>query len=630
MSNLPPDEQVYLGYHTLTRMQPRQLAGIARRKLYGAVLPRLPVDSESWYERAIPAQPPVRSEPIASNNQTLRESLSEATKSEYERKATQAATGAPTFMNQTLNVESGQTIAWEDDRFEKLPHLWSLKLYAFQPLYWLCRAVEPGDAALQKQFDRWIADWIETQSIGQSRYLRREYTPWAVSLRIMNWSRYLAWRDDDSPDNGFERSFKRAMYKNALFLNNHIEWDVGGNHLIENGAALVIAGTLFQNPEWTEAGNSVLKQAAKTQFLPCGYHFERSPMYHLLVTMRYLTVCDLLDSAGQQPPALFTQTAEEGVAFVQFLRPPDGQIPLLNDAVHGQSVPLDDCLRYASALGVGPEPDEQSQSTQEKTAGGYHWLDTKIGRLLIDGAPVGPAHLPGHSHSDTLSLLLWINGQQLLTDTGTAGYVSGFERGYARGVQGHSTVQVGETEPIPIGGKYLMGPRPTPETRFYPGDLSLFEGRYSATPYRASGYTHLRRVYAGDHWWLLRDTVTGHENRTVTSRLQLAPELTATIHSGGRVRIEMTDDTSVFVYPLKSTAVSLRTGPYFPRFGESRQRTVLELEQNETAGKPIETGFVITEADHEHVSVEPGRNCLCVGTDEITLPRGELEDQFHG
>ncbi len=629
MSEDPLRKQLYLGYHTVKRMQPRQLAGIGRRKIHESVVPRVPVDFERRYERRVPDDPSAMTQPIAQNSENLRDTLDQATKNRYQQKATQAAKGAPTFMNQTVTVTNGSGISWDDDRFEELPHLWSLKLYAFQPLFWLCRGVDPGDDALQHRFDGWIKDWIESREIGTEQYLRREYTPWAVSLRIMNWSRYLAWREDSDSGEQFDRLFRRELYKNALFLDNHIEWDVGGNHLIENGAAMVIAGCLFDNKAWKKSGERILRRTAHTQFLDDGCHFERSPMYHLLSVMRYLTVCDLLDRSGHNVPTSLRQTAVAGTTFLQSLRPPDGEIPLLNDAVYGQGVRLDDCLRYAKTLGFEPRQDDYMGTSSDANpaaanSSGYQWLKNDVGELLIDGGPVGPPHLPGHSHSDTLSVLLWIDNQPVVSDTGTAGYVSGFDRGYARGVRGHSTVQVGDTEPTAIGGKYLMGPRPEPETRFEGGDIPLFEGVYTAQPYGADGYRHHRAAYCGDRWWLLWDTVNDHDGRSVRSRLQLHPDVTPTVQEGGGVEIELSEEDSVFVHPVGSEAVSLGKGPYFPRFGESVQRSVLELTKQGESASPIESGFLITRTDHNEVAVSQQAESLQLGTNTISLPPTHL------
>jgi hypothetical protein len=625
LSALP--KQAFLGLHTARQMHASQLLGIAERKSREQIVSRLPVDFDRFYERRVPADPATRLGPVSENTATLREALDDTTTAQFRTRAEQAAAGTPTFLNRTLRVTDGAGVDWYDDRFDEMPLLWALKLYAFQPLFWLCESYEPGTEPAtdhQAAFDGWIRDWTDTVEIGRQQYLRRAWTPWAVSLRILHLSRYLAWRTE-SGDGDFERRLGREIYKNALFLDNHIEYDVGGNHLIENGAAMVVAGLVFDEQGWIDTGTKILTEAADSQFLDDGYHFERSPMYHVLVTTRYLTVCDLLDRSGRPVPDELQTTAEDATTFLEYLRPPDGTIPLLNDSVYGQALPLDDCLAYAHAIGFGTADQQSRPPGVEPQESGYYWLRTDAGGLLVDGGPVGPPHLPGHSHSDTLSFLLWLDDQPVVTDTGTFGYVSESRRNYARGVRGHNTVQVGDTEPIALGGKYLMGPRPEPTTRFDAGAVSIFEGRYEAVPYGSDPYQHHRGIYAGDSWWLVRDTVSDHDGRPTRGRLQLHPTVTPTLEPTGRVRLDVGEtDGTAFVYPLDRTKISITNGPYFPRFGEAISRPVLELSGETT--DPATLGVLVSPADVETLAVETDDEGarLRIGSDDYLLPNRQL------
>lgn len=68
----------YLGFHTVARMQPRQLAGIGVRTSRELLLPRLPVDFDQSYERDVPSDPAVSPDALAENTATLRDCLDAA------------------------------------------------------------------------------------------------------------------------------------------------------------------------------------------------------------------------------------------------------------------------------------------------------------------------------------------------------------------------------------------------------------------------------------------------------------------------------------------------------------------------------------------------------------------------
>lgn len=592
--------QLYLYAATARKLQPQQIAGMCKRTVQERLVPRLPVDFDSRYENQVPENCSTNVDPIAANRACLRSSLDESTREAHRNSAHSSTTGRLTFMNESLCVRDGPSINWYDDRFETLPLLWSLKLYAFEPLDDVVLGFDPTTEqapALRGAFDEWISDWIDTIEIGRPRYLRRAWTPWAVSLRLQRWIQYAAWRDevtDGSTKPGFETAFEREIYKNALFLRNHIEWDVGGNHLVENGIALLTAGLFFDDQhDWIEVGTSILVETGIEQFLGDGCHYERSPMYHVLTLTRLVTAYELLERANQSVPAALETAATDATAFLQALRPPDGQIPLLNDAVYGESLPIDACLRYAAASGIRTSHSTQTAENTHPTMGesGYRWLRTDAGALLFDGGPTGPQHLPGHSHSDTLSVLLWLDDNPVVTDTGTFGYVSGPRREYARSVRSHSTVQVGGTEPIEIGGKYLMGARPTPQLRTQFGEISLVEGEYdSASPF-GPAYTHHRAVYAGEDWWYIHDTVTDHDNTPVTSRLPLHPTVTLSVDDQIQLSVENAESTG-YLYPNQETEHAVTEGWYFPEFGVETTRPVVEL--SGTTQAPATVGVLIT------------------------------------
>lgn len=601
-------EMLSLGAHTVSRMEPRQLLGMGERTARERLLPRLPIDFDRRYERRVPSDPTVRLDAIADDTEVIRSCLEGTSRQEYRERAREITDDRLTLINRTLRIAESGAVRWYDERLDELSILWPLKLYAFEPIAWIVRGFDPDDTGgseLRDAMDGWIVDWIDTVDIGGVNYLRRAWTPWSVSLRIQRWLRYLAWRDGvpGTGVDGVELAIRREIYKNALFLRNHVEWDVGGNHLIENGAALLAAGLAFGEDEWIETGIEILRRTGDQQFLDDGCHFERSAMYHVLTLTRFITSYALLDRSDRSVPEGIRATAADATGFLQYLRPPDGRIPLVNDAVYGEGLRLDACLRYADAVGISAvDPRETgvvggTSSTPAARRSGYHWLRTDVGEMLLDGGPLGPPHLPGHAHSDTLSLLLWIGDRPVVTDTGAFDYAGGPRRNYVRGVRGHNTVQVGDVEPIPIGGSYLMGPRPKPVSRTRSGDVSLFEGSYDALPRRGPNYTHHRAAYADDDWWVVRDTVAGHGTEPVRSRLHLHPEIDPSLERDGRVRLSAAGTDVATLCPLEWTRVSVSESQYHPRFGETVERPLVELHADEGAADPTTFGVLIATKD---------------------------------
>ncbi|WP_324661883.1 alginate lyase family protein [Haloarcula sediminis] len=601
LSQLTDAETAPLLYETVRNMEAGQLLGVADRTLRQLVVPSLPVDADQWYERQVPSGLAIRPESIRGNTTTLRRCLEAATREAYRERADETTDGTVTLLGRSLSVAGEDGVGWFDDAVLEPPAMWALKFHGFEFLSWATLGYDGPAAcpAVVETLADWLADWDgdEATAIGAPGYLRRAWTPHAVSLRVLNLARFCAWVRDDT---AVEALAARLVYRNAAFLANHVEHDVGGNHLIENGAALVLAGALFdgEGEAWLQQGVDVLVEASE-QFLADGGHFERSPMYHSIALVRYLTAVDLLRREGESIPPELREVASRATEFLRRLRPPDGRIPLLNDAVFGEAPPVSAVLRYADAVGV----DATAPAGTSLSTSGYYWLGDGDDRLLVDGGRPGPAHLPGHTHNDALSVSFWADGRRLLTDTGTPAYAPTNRREYARSVAAHNTVQYGDTEPMPTGGSYLLGRRVEPSATVRERDgVTLFDGRYSrdATP----RYTHRRRIYHADDWWLVWDTVDADEAATMTSRLHVAPDIDLDhVDDGSQPRFHLADDGAALasVVPLGAERATVSTSQYFPAFGRAESRPKLSLQSE---GSAVQFGFLLGTGTPRSVAVD--------------------------
>lgn len=646
-----PLDRWRLGLYTAANMEPVQLAGIAERKLRHAVIPSLPIDFDWRYERRIPDDLPVDAGPLRANNAALRESLTADERARCRERVESVRRGEVEFLNRTLTFENPEAPAWDHERLDELPGLWRLKLHGFVPLSWAVRGYEESRPALDSLFEAWVRDWADSHPVGTEGYLRRSWTPYAVSLRLVNWCRYLAWRTRrESVDDSL--ALRRAIYKHALFLRNHVERDVGGNHLVENGAALVVAGSLFpgRGRAWLDHGAAILRDAAETQFLDDGAHFERSPMYHLSMVECYLTAVDLLDTVGHPVPDAVRETAAAARRFVAAIRSPDGQIPLLNDSVYGEAFSIQAALDFAERVGVGgggggvsvgggggvggggprrePTARQRSHALSAETDGelsssGYYWLGTGDDRLLVDGGPPGPDHLPGHSHNDFLQVLLWVDGRRLVTDTGVYHYAPDDRRQSARSVRSHNTIQVADAEPVEIGGRYLMGRRTRPAVSYRADDRgTAFDGRYEVRSGLGRAYAHRRRIFHRPTWWLVWDDVELADPATTHSRLHLAPEVE--VERGGD-RFEITaGDATCWIHALNADEVRLETSSYYPEFGVERSRPMLDLRAR--GSDSVHTGFLVSTESHDEVRLDWTRDRLdglCLDGEYQRVPTAE-------
>ncbi|WP_169333096.1 alginate lyase family protein [Halomicrobium katesii] len=487
-------------------------------------------------------------------------------------RAEKAETGTVTFLNETVSFGTGAEVTGSAQAAASQSLLWKLKCWGFEHLKWVWLGYDSPTAVPESALEvhrSWLAEWNSGHPIGATAgYLRREWMPHAVSLRLCHWIRYHAWLEDRLSD-PFEHEIEQFVAKNAAFLASNVEYGVGGNHLVENGIALLLAGVYAGIPTWRRQGTTILERCGERQFFADGGHYERSPMYHLLVSQRYLSAADILRRHGE-PNEVIRRTAWSGAQFAARIRPPDGRIPLVNDSVFGEALPIEEFLTYADRTGIDTDP-AQCQSD----ASGFYWLGSGETKLLVVASELAVPSVPGHAHAHPGQICGWVGGTRVLTDTGVYEYASGHRRDQARSVRSHNTVQVAGSEPAQFGSSFHFCGRIDPEIDYTTTETgSTLTMTYTVKGIGRHRYRHSRSVTATDDEWRIEDEI-GATERPWQSRLHLHPAYQATVDS---TEVTVRDDEGtdcLRVVAVGAEEVTVETAPYFPEYGRERSRDVI-------------------------------------------------------
>lgn len=571
-------EDLLTAVGTAVRKRPRQLAGIVTRLAKSSVAARLPVDLDARYERLVPANPVIHATPLRQNTERLREAVGNRRARERERAAASAA-GHIEFLNETVSFSGRKEVDAVGDRVNAKSLHWRLKFWGFEHLQsvWLGydRPEDVPRGAIETH-RKWLSEWREEHEIAATvGYLRKGWMPHSVSLRILNWCRYDAWLDPVLPES-FQRDIRRFAYKNAAFLSNNIEHGVGGNHLIENAVALVVAGSYFEQTGWLEQGHHLLRQAATDQFFSDGGHFERSPMYHLIVTQRYLTSADLLSQTNYTSETI-TETAQTAVAFADAIRPPDGEIPLLNDSAFGEALSLAEIERYANVCELKPTSTATEQR-RDCSETGYYWLGDQDDCLLAVGGDLAVEHLPAHAHAHPAQILVWADSRRVLTDTGVLEYAAGDARRRARSVRSHNTVQVNDKEPVQFGDSFhWFGNVSTSVER----DRDKLSMAYEVEGIGQASYSHRRIIEYDTAGWTIVDDIAGVDS-TATVRFHVHPNLrTEKVDSTIQIFDSTTEEDLLTVRLASECNLSIEESPYYPTYGLEQNRDVIVVSRDD-------------------------------------------------
>jgi hypothetical protein len=550
-----PQPTVGLYWRTLRHLRGGQLYHLLRQRLRRAVglRPRLASLSE------------VR----------LREISAPVAFPDWNREAAVAMLETRAFAFLNLRASPASSIPWNDARF---PKLWLYHLNYCDFLNVTLRADE--NRALLRKALAIMLEWIEANGRGDEV----GWEPYPLSLRIVNWLKFLAKNREALSELEYSEEVSRilqSLVSQTEFLYRNPELHLLGNHLLKNGKALLFAGGLVEtdrSEEWWQKGSRILAQEVREQFLSDGGHCERSPMYHALAVE---DLADLLLLSRLLARPLPCEGEVRGLlpraaAFLQAMTHPDGDLALFNDCAFGIARKPAELQAYLAPW-VPPSPSAPRLACFGVT--GYAVARESEGGnfLVFDCGPLGPDYQPGHGHCDLLSYELSVDGSRLVVDSGVSTYEPGAERYYLRSTAAHNTVVLDGQEQAEIWASFRVGGRPAVRYLEASQESGVVHLRGEYRGYGCPAVAHRRQVFAVfPKTFVVVDQLMGAGSHTATGYLHLHPEVCvercATQAGAGSGTLGPEFSLRLwgrvyYLYVWDVATLDVTEGWYFPEFG---------------------------------------------------------------
>jgi uncharacterized heparinase superfamily protein len=427
------------------------------------------------------------------------------------------------FLNRA--VASNGSIPWNDRQHAKL-WLFHLNYFDFLNVSFALPEEEPAlKSALEIMLD-WCANNSKGKEVG--------WEPYALSVRIVNWLKFLVRHACSMESHGFGAEVNTLVESLGLqtaTLEHRLEKDLLGNHLLKNIKALLFAGAWLDSrlsERWWAKGEKLLEQQLHEQILADGGHFERSPMYHSQILEDLIEIRLLRRGIGSRLACsdLLLQKTDSMARFLRGNLHPDGEIPLFNDSVLGGARPP------AQLLAMAESPDSRIVESKSPIAvfpeSGYGVIRSPESRsaLIFDCGPIGPDDQPGHGHCDVLSYELSLQGQRVVIDSGVSTYEPGPERSFERSTAAHNTVRIDDEDQAEIWASFRVGRRPR-VGKLQGGNFGPFyflSGEHDA--YRHLGVVHARRIlFHPPDTWIVADLLRGNGSHLLESFLHFHPRV---------------------------------------------------------------------------------------------------------
>ena len=336
--------------------------------------------------------------------------------------------------------------AWHIDNRS---HLWNFNLHYFEYLHPLTNHYlnTGGRSALDKAVQM-IRGWISQNPHEKGGDGWSAYT---ISLRLTNWMAFFTAVGDDL-DASFRKDLEESMFEQYVYLSEHLEKHILGNHYFENLKTLVLCSLFFGDAQSLPIYLEAFRKECREEILPDGMHFELSPMYHKIVLEGILRVAVALREA-EMPDAQLEQQVWNMLSAAWSMERGLSRTPLFNDSGDNVAKSLPGLIACASRyLDIAPV-----YRTAFPDSGIYIFTNGPW-KLIVDAGQPGPDYIPGHSHCDSMSFELFRDGEPFLVNCGTYAYQCA-QRHWFRSTQAHNTVRTVGVEQSEIWSTFRLARR---------------------------------------------------------------------------------------------------------------------------------------------------------------------------
>ena len=314
--------------------------------------------------------------------------------------------------------------------------------------------------------------------------------PYPTSLRIINASKFVCkW--------GVQETWLHEQIVADLhMLESRLEYHLLANHLLENAFALYIGGIVTGEQNFLGAGRKLLEQQLQEQILDDGMHYERSPMYHMIILDRLLDALNFAQAIDDELIELLTTHACKMTGLAMNWNGLE-RIPMMQDSAYAIAPQLEDILPYAKRLLIENMPQIPRKFGQS----GYRTLTSGALTLVANVGSISPNYQPGHAHADELHFELYHHGLPVVIDVGVSTYEKNERRLLERSTASHNCISWGESSSDVWSG-FRVGRR---------ANVKLLQDTESGVVAEHNGHpqAHVQRRYesVSNHGLAITDTI---------------------------------------------------------------------------------------------------------------------------
>lgn len=402
-------------------------------------------------------------------------------------------------------------------RFTSWNELKNGALWAYNLNYmdWLLQT-DIDESCCIKWIDKFIFDSHENK-IG--------FDPYPTALRCMNWIKFFSLHPECKTNE--KDSF---LYSQLILLSKKIEYHLLGNHILEDAFSLYIGSIYFQDNHLNKLSKHIITNELNKQVLDDGAHFEQSPMYHCILLDRLLDCINITTSSSTEQQndnflVVLKTNAIKMLGHLENLTWKDLSIPLFNDAAYNIAPSANELFDYAKRLELKWSPISLKDC-------GLRYLSFEQKEIFVDIGNFCSSYQPGHSHADTFTYEMRINGKPFIIDSGISTYEKNSRRDYERSTHAHNTISINNMSSSQTWDGFRVGNRAKVTV--------LSEGNKFVNAVHngfGRGLKHNRKFNITDNQFIIEDNIT--EGQEGISYIHFAPDVVIKSFSNNFIDTDM-------------------------------------------------------------------------------------------
>lgn len=367
--------------------------------------------------------------------------------------------------------------------------------------------------------------------------------PYPIALRGINWIKFIIANKDKIDDSALQK-WHTSLYSQYCLLIKKMEYHLLGNHLLEDACSLFIASIYFNDNAFYKKSVKLLRRELNEQILSDGAHYEQSPMYHCIMLDRILDCYNFSFNncffEGQETTTAFLrEKAELMLGHLENITYENGDFPLLNDSAINIAPTSEQLFAYAHRLGLVWQPIQLSEC-------GYRKFSSQDMEAFVDVGNITASYQPGHSHADTFSYELRLNGAPFIVDTGISTYNKTSRRQFERSTPAHNTVSVNGCNSSEVWGGFRVGNRAS--VKILKDDASEIKAVHDGF---GKNNLHTRRFRMTNTSFEIQDCIKTEIE--AVSYIHLAPEVHILSQNGSNIQ---TDEAEIVIDGYESLEIT--------------------------------------------------------------------------